>query len=104
MMADKSPHLDQLKIDRNRAAPSSSRGLLIALAVIVVIGGAGAGWYFFRPAPGIPIHAVTVEGASGGGGSGLDASGYVVARRQATLSGQIIGKVVYMNAEEGERV
>ena len=103
-MADKSSHLDQLRIDRTRAAPSSSRGLWIALAAIVVIGGAGAGWYYFRPAPGIPIHVVTVEGAGGGGGSGLDASGYVVARRQATLSGQIIDKVVYLNAEEGQRV
>jgi len=104
MMADKSPHLDQLKIDRNRAAPSSSRGLLIALAVLVVIGGAGAGWYYLRPGPGIPIHAVTVESAGGGGGSSLDASGYVTPRRQATLSGQIIGKVVYLNAEEGQRI
>ncbi len=103
-MADKSPHLDQLKIDRNRAAPSSSRGLLIALVVIVLIGGGGAGWYYFRPAPGLPIHAVTVESAGGGGGSSLDASGYVEARRTATLSSQIIGKVVYLNAEEGQRI
>jgi RND family efflux transporter MFP subunit len=104
MMADKSPHLDQLKIDRNRAAPSSSRGLLIALAVIVLAAGAAGGWYVFKPAPGIPIHAVTVEGAGGGGGSSLDASGYVTPRRQATLSGQILDKVVYLNAEEGQRV
>ena len=103
-MADKSPHLDQLKIDRNKAAPSSSRGLLIALAAIVVIAGSAGGWYVFKPAPGIPIHAVTVESAGGGGGSSLDASGYVTPRRQATLSGQITGKVVYLNAEEGQRI
>jgi RND family efflux transporter MFP subunit len=103
-MADKSSNLDQLKIDRSRQAPSSGREVWLAVAAIVVIAGAAGGWYVFRPAPGIPVHAVTVESAGGGGGSGLDASGYVTPRRQATLSGQIIGKVVYLNAEEGQRI
>src|SRR5262249_28255807 len=34
----------------------------------------------------------------------LDASGYVVARRQATLSAKILGKVVEVNVEEGHRI
>ena len=34
----------------------------------------------------------------------LDASGYVVARRQATVSSKITGKVVEVSIEEGQRV
>jgi len=36
--------------------------------------------------------------------SSLDASGYVVARRQATVSSKITGKVVEVSIEEGQRV
>jgi HlyD family secretion protein len=103
-MADKSSHLDQLRIDRTRAAPSSRRGIWIAVLAILVIAAGSAGFYFWRPEAGIPVHAATVEGGAGGGGSGLDASGYVEARRTATLSAQIVGKVVYLNAEEGQRI
>jgi RND family efflux transporter MFP subunit len=105
-MADRSSHLDQLKIDRSKPAPSAWRGILIALLAVLFLGGAGgAGWYFLQSNAGIPIHAAMAETLGGGGsGAGLDASGYVVARRQATLSGQVIGKVVFLDAEEGQRV
>jgi RND family efflux transporter MFP subunit len=65
---------------------------------------AGAAAYAFWPAAGIPVHAVTAEALPGGSGGGLDATGYVVARRQATLSAKILGKLVEVNVEEGERV
>ncbi len=39
-----------------------------------------------------------------GPGTILDASGYVVARRQATVSSKITGKVVQVAIEEGQRV
>jgi len=104
-MADKSPHLDQLRIDRSKPASRSWRGVIVLLLVVVILGAGGAGaWYFWQANAGLPIHTVTVQSDSAGGGSGLDASGYVVARRQATLSAQIIGTVVYLNAEEGQHV
>jgi HlyD family secretion protein len=102
-MAEKSSNLDQLRIDRTRP-PSSGRGIWIAVIAILVIAAGSAGFYFWRPDAGIPVHAVTVEGGAGGGGSGLDASGYVVARRQATLSAKILGKLVEVNVEEGQRI
>ena len=104
-MAEKSSHLDQLKIDRSARLPQ--RGFMLPVLIVLVLLGAGAGAaaYVWWPAPGIPVHAVSVEGAGGGGGgSGLDASGYVIAQRQATLSSQIVGKVVFLNAQEGEQV
>lgn len=102
-MSDKSANLDQLKVDRSRP-PAPSRAPWIILGLILVAGAAAGGWYELRPAPGIPIHAVTVQSAGGGGGSGLDASGYVVARRQATLSAKILGKLVEVNVDEGQRI
>jgi RND family efflux transporter MFP subunit len=106
-MADKSPHLDQLRIDRSKPASAPWRGVVVLLVILVVLGAGGAGafyYYFGQSNAGIPIHAVMAQSDSGGGGSSLDASGYVVARRQATLSAQIIDKVIYLNAEEGQRV
>ncbi len=49
--------------------------------------------------------AVT-SGASGAsaGASLLDASGYIVARRRATVSSKVTGKVVKVMLEEGQRV
>jgi RND family efflux transporter MFP subunit len=107
-MDNKSPHLDQLRIDRNKPASGSQRGIIVLLLLVLVVlgaGGAGAYYYFQGSASGIPIHAIMAQSdAAGDGGSNPDASGYVVARRQATLSAQIIDKVIYLNAEEGQRV
>ncbi|HKU54401.1 MAG TPA: efflux RND transporter periplasmic adaptor subunit, partial [Rhizomicrobium sp.] len=53
-----------------------------------------------------PVHVITAaaQGSGGAGGTSLDASGYVLARRQATLSAKIIGKVAEVNFEEGQKV
>ncbi len=104
-MSDRSSHLDQLKIDRSKPAGRSCSGILLLLLVLVVVGAGGAyGYRAWQGSQGIPIHVVTVESAGGGSGGGLDASGYVVPQRRATLSAQVPGRVVYLKAEEGERV
>jgi RND family efflux transporter MFP subunit len=43
-------------------------------------------------------------GAGGGGASVLNASGYVTARRRATVSSKVTGKVIEVNVEEGMAV
>ncbi len=57
---------------------------------------------------GIPVQAVTARAAApasaSGGASLLDASGYVVARRQATVSAKVSAKVVEVPIQEGQRV
>jgi HlyD family secretion protein len=50
------------------------------------------------------VVTASAEGSGGASGSGLDASGYVVARRTATLSAKILGKVTEVNFEEGQKV
>jgi RND family efflux transporter MFP subunit len=103
---DKSSLLDSLKIERS--APVRRKGpspwLYAGIAVIVIAGGA-AGWYFW-PDNSLGVHAVTAStlGSGGATGTGLDASGYIIARRKATLSAKILGKVTEVNFEEGQKV
>jgi len=101
---DKSALLDSLKIERTPVRRGASPWLWAVLAALL-IAGAGAGWYFW-PDNRIAVHVVTAsaEGSGGASGSGLDASGYVVARRMATLSTKILGKVTEVNFEEGQKV
>ena len=103
-MSDKSALLDSLKIERAPVRRGTSPWIWVVLAVLL-IAGAGAGWYFW-PDNRISVHVVTAsaEGSGGASGSGLDASGYVVARRKATLATKILGKLTEVNFEEGQKV
>lgn len=107
-MNDKSALLDQLKIDRDEPV-EGGRAWLIWLVVVAVIGAAGAGaWAYFAPGNLPTVRVAMAESVSSEvaaqRGSMLDASGYVVARRQATVSSKITGKVVELLIEEGQRV
>jgi RND family efflux transporter MFP subunit len=107
---DKSSLLNQLRIDRSEP-PSSEGGhakwWATGIAVAIV---AGSGiWYLLRPSGVLISTAVAQPAASGasaaiGGASLLDASGYIVARRRATVSSKVTGKVVEVRLEEGQRV
>ena len=100
--------LKSLKIDRSAPPPSSRKGLWIGLAVagaVVVLG--AAGWFALTRDSGIEVRtADTVAIGAGGTASAsvLDATGYVVARRMATVSAKITGKVREVLIEEGQRV
>jgi RND family efflux transporter MFP subunit len=110
---DKSSLLEQLRIDRPAAAPKSS-GIALRwwIAGVVALVFLPAGWFFLSPPVGIPIHvavaraiaAADASGAAAAGGSLLDASGYVVALRQATVSGKIIDRVSEVLIEAGQHV
>ncbi|NZA26969.1 efflux RND transporter periplasmic adaptor subunit [Luteimonas sp. SJ-92] len=99
--------LKELRIDRKPGPPPSRRGLWIAIAVVVaLLVVALAAWALFARDGAIEVRTAPVV-ASGGGGAGasvLDASGYVVARRMATVSAKITGRVREVLIEEGMRV
>src|SRR6201996_2963007 len=104
---DKSSLLASLKIERGAPVRRRSGPSLVlygALAVLVIGGGAAA-WYFW-PDNSVGVHVVTASALGSGGatGTGLDASGYIVARRQATVSAKILGKLTEVNFEEGQVV
>lgn len=103
---DRGSLLDALRIDRQplRHEQGQPRILIILLAGIAILA-AGGSLYFHQLDQRIAVHVITAQAEDGGATtSGLDASGYVVARLQATLSAKILGKVVYLHADEGERV
>lgn len=106
---DKSSLLNQLRIDRSKEPESEGnrRGLISGGVVVAVLLLAGGVYAFSRPS-GIDIQITTAREISTGGtargASTLDASGYIVARRQATVSAKITGKVVEVLIEEGQRV
>ena len=103
---DKKALLSELAIDRDSDASPSSARPLKWLLLIAVVGGAG----FVALTGLLPIEASPVEvrtavaeklAAVPAGDSVLDATGYVVARRQATVSSKTTGKVVEVLVEEG---
>jgi RND family efflux transporter MFP subunit len=105
-MADQSERINQLKIDRS-AAPQADRRWLLP-AIVLFLGGVGALWWLFL-APGSSAVVVETDIARkppsvAAASSVLDASGYVVARRQATVSSKVTGKVREIFIEEGMRV
>jgi len=101
---DKSSLLDSLKIEREPVRHKGPSPIFYSAVVAVLIAAGAAGWYFW-PDDRIPVHVVTASAeGSGGGGASLDASGYVVARRKATLSAKIMGKIAEVNFQEGQTV
>jgi RND family efflux transporter MFP subunit len=114
-VTDTNSLLNQLRIDREPEPVTSggrSKLALIAGALVAAALGAG-GWIAVTArANDSPVPATTdaappsppPTAAVAASGSVLDASGYVVARRQATVSAKITGKVVAVLIEEGQRV
>ncbi|HEV7611976.1 MAG TPA: efflux RND transporter periplasmic adaptor subunit [Steroidobacteraceae bacterium] len=107
-MDDKSALLNQLRIDRASTPEPSGKTRVWLLAAAAFLGAGGtAVWWGMRPAA-APVHVVVVQAPAEGGnavaGSILDASGYVVARRQAAVASKITGKMIELDIEEGDRV
>jgi HlyD family secretion protein len=98
------PSLDALKINRAHRPPPRRGWLYASIAFLVLLISGGAAAYRFWPADGVPVHVAVAASDAASASSALDASGYVVARKIATLSAKIMGKLVEANLEEGERV
>lgn len=106
---DKKDALNALKIDRD-AEPVPGRrrrgwlvGWLIAAAAVVIA--VVLTWWFSQPhAVPVQTQTVAVQGGDSSAGSILNASGYVVAEQQATVSSQITGMITDVYAQEGMRV
>ena len=105
-MADPSQSISELKIDRSAPPPATGNGRWIALGLGAVglaivwwiVAGSGSGATLVETD--IARKPPSVAAAN----SVLDASGYVVARRQATVSSKVTGKVRDIFVEEGMRV
>lgn len=104
-MTDSTDDLSALRIEREPMR-ADSRGWVKWLVLLVLIGGAGAaGWVWWTRERPVEVEVATVtERAAGTQASVLNASGYVTARRRATVSSKVTGKVIEVNVEEGMAV
>ena len=105
-MSDLKSNLESLKIDKSARERRSPRWQTWAtLVVLLGVGAYGIRWWVVRArAPEVTVAAVKEETAGSAPGAVLNASGYVVARRRATVSSKITGKVMAVMVEEGMRV
>ena len=104
-MADTTDDLSALKIEREPLNTGGGRwGKWLVL--LVLLGAAGGGvWYWLNRERPVEVEVVAVtERAAGTQASVLNASGYVTARRRATVSSKVTGKVIEVNVEEGMAV
>jgi len=104
-VTDLKADLAALRIERAPERRGGSRWLKWLLLLIVLAGaGVGAWRWMTRERP-VEVQIATVaERAAGEQAAVLNASGYVTARRRATVSSKITGKVVEVNVEEGMAV
>ena len=102
-MAELKDDLAALRIEREPDHAPRRRWPWILLILAVLVGLAGW-WGATRERP-VDVQTATVSArAAGTQAAVLNASGYVTARRRATVSSKITGKVVEVNVEEGMAV
>ena len=99
--------LESLKIDRSKTVRTSGIPWLL-LMVCLVLAAASVWWWQREPAQAVRTARVreVVAGAADASAPQtlLNASGYVTARRQATVSSKVMGKVMEILIEEGMTV
>ena len=99
------PTIDSLRIDRNSAPPAGRGWLVVAFVLVALLGAGGVGvWWWMRPKPVEVKTALALAPSAGADRTLLNASGYVTARRGATVSAKVTGKVVEVLVEEGMAV
>jgi RND family efflux transporter MFP subunit len=104
-MSATKPSLDDLKIHRPHGREPGSKLWLVVVAIVALVLAAGAWWW--RSTSGtVPVHTALAReiGGKGSERTVLNASGYVTARRAATASSKVTGKVVEVLIEEGMHV
>jgi RND family efflux transporter MFP subunit len=104
---EKSELLKQLRIDRSdTGAPRSRARWFVLVGCVLLVLASGLLWFALTLPEPPTVRTAVARAASQepGTNSVLDASGYVTARRQATVSAKITGKVAEVLIEEGMRV
>ena len=101
--------LKELRIERHQRedhghGPGRWPWILGVIVLLLAALGGGAWWWLSnRPIP-VHIAQAVAAGSDPSAGAVLQATGYVTARRQATVSAQITGTLTAVLIEEGDRV
>ena len=101
-MSAQHERIAELQIDRQeRERQSTPKAALILISIALLgVAGAAAWWISRETEPQVRLVTVIESGGSAhDGATVLDASGYVVARLQATVSSKITGKIVEVLVE-----
>jgi RND family efflux transporter MFP subunit len=106
-MSELSKDLAALRIPQEDRGGSRGKPLAILVGLVLLAGLAAGAWYWSTAlqAATVKVAPVTVKaGGPSAPGAVLNASGYVTARRRATVSSKVTGKVVDVLIEEGQPV
>ena len=104
-MAPEKSTLDALRIERSPEEQPKPRYWLVGVFLLLIACGAAVAWWLFGRERAVEVRTYTVrETKTAEPRTLLNASGYVVARRQATVSAKVTGKVAEVLVEEGMRV
>jgi len=104
-VTDSIDELSALRIEREPLRTGGGRSVTWVMMLLILGGAGGGAWYWFTRERPIEVEVVAVtERAAGTQASVLNASGYVTARRRATVSSKVTGKVIEVNVEEGMAV
>jgi RND family efflux transporter MFP subunit len=104
-VGDSNDDLSALRIERKplRTGGRAWVKWIVLLVFFAFVGGGVYAWLNRERPIEVEVAAVT-ERAAGTQASVLNASGYVTARRRATVSSKVTGRVVEVNVEEGMQV
>lgn len=99
------PTLEELRIDRYAGqAGGARRRIWLSLAVVLLLLGAATTVALWPRTVAVVTAPALAAATTGAARTVLNASGYVVARREATVSSKVTGKVVEVAFEEGMTV
>ena len=106
-MSDASELLKELRIERHAPPPAPARRWPWIVAVLALLAIVAIAWLALKPSP-LAVRTAQVSAiigeAAASASSVLDATGYVVARRMATVSAKVTGRVREVLIEEGQKV
>src|ERR1700712_5203446 len=106
---EKSDLLHELRIDKRQREdthqPRRWPWVVVTVLVLLVAAG-GAAYFYFGAGQRFEVQTATAQipSSESGNNAVLQATGYVTARRQATVSAQITGTLLDVLIEEGEHV
>lgn len=108
-MVSQAELLKELRIEKHqrddhRQGPVRWPWIVLALVLLLVLAGAGAWWALSHRAIAVQTAIAVSPASDPGAGAVLQATGYVTARRQATVSAQITGTLTAVLIEEGDHV